>query len=167
MGVSHGADIARTLLRVTIGATMVAHGVKHGKTLKGTAGWFESIGFREPELQAKLSAAVEVGSGSALIAGAGTPFAASAVIGTMAVAAQTVHRPNGFFITKEGYEYVMNVAAASAALAALGPGKLSVDRALGLDKKLSGRNGFAIAAGAGLIGAAIQLITFWRRPAAG
>ncbi|MDT4951147.1 MAG: putative oxidoreductase, partial [Pseudonocardiales bacterium] len=31
---------------------MIAHGLRHGRTLDGTAGWFESIGFKEPRLQA-------------------------------------------------------------------------------------------------------------------
>ena len=64
------ADLARLLLRVSVGGTMIAHGVKHARSLPGTARWFESIGFRKPRLQAQLSAAVEIGSGAALIVGA-------------------------------------------------------------------------------------------------
>jgi putative oxidoreductase len=161
---SAGADIARLLLRGTIGTTMIAHGVKHGRTLEGTGKWFGGLGFRKPELQAKLSAAVEVGSGTALLAGAGTPFASSAVVGILAVAFRTVHIPNGFFITSEGYEYVANLAVASTVLAALGPGPASADRRLGLDEKLSGVTGAAIAAGLGTGAAAAQLKTFWSNP---
>jgi putative oxidoreductase len=69
-----GTDVARLLLGATVGGTMIAHAVRHGRTLKGTAGWFGSIGFRRPELEA---AAVEVGAGAALAAGPG--FAATAV----------------------------------------------------------------------------------------
>lgn len=159
-----GLDLARLLLRTVVGGTMIAHGVKHGRTLDGTAGWFRSIGFRQHGLQARLSAAVEVGAGAALVAGAGTPLAASAVVGTMGVAARTVHQPNGFFITAEGYEYVLNLAVATTALAALGPGRWSVDSALGLDRRLTGRRAAAVAAGVGLAGAAAQLAAFWRRP---
>jgi putative oxidoreductase len=162
-GVS-GTDLARLLLRAAIGGTVIKHGVKHGRTLARTAGWFGSIGFREPELQAKLSAVVEVGAGTAIVLGAGTPFAASAVVGTMAVAARSVHQPNGFFINVEGYEYVMNVAVASTALAALGPGRWSVDQALGTDRLLAGVPAALVAAGLGLAGAAAQLALFWRRP---
>ena len=158
-------DVARLVLRLAVGGTLIAHGVRHGRSLTGTAGWFESIGFREPELQAKLSAAVEIAAGSALALGAGTPVAASAVVGTMAVAAQTVHRPNGFFITSEGVEYVGVLTAATLAAAALGGGRFSVDRLLGLDRSLSGGRAAAFAAGVGLAGAAAQLRIFWRRPA--
>src|ERR1700733_12767983 len=48
--------VARLALRGVIGSTMIAHGVKHARSLEGTAGWFNSIGFREAELQAKASA---------------------------------------------------------------------------------------------------------------
>ena len=157
-----GLDAARLVLRATIGGTMVAHGIKHGRSLEGTARWFSSIGFREPKLQAIASAVVETGAGAAVLAGAATPLSAAAVVGTMAVAARTVHVPNGFFITGEGYEYVLNLAAASVALAAIGPGEFSVDGLLGIDEKLNPVQRAAIAAGVGLGAAALQLAVFWR-----
>jgi putative oxidoreductase len=162
--VGPGLDLARLLLRTAIGATMIAHGVKHGRALTGTAGWFESIGFRQPELQAITSAVVEVGAGTAVVLGAATPFAASAVVGTMAVAARSVHQQNGFFVNAEGYEYVLNLAVASTALAAIGPGRWSVDGVLGADRVLVGVPAAVVAAGLGLAGAAAQLSVFWRRP---
>jgi putative oxidoreductase len=162
---TRGTDLARLLLRTAIGGTMIVHGLRHGRTLDGTAGWFGSIGFREPRLQAGLSAAVEIGGGAALVAGAATPLAASSVVGTMTVAARAVHQPNGFFVNAEGYEYVANLAAASVALAALGPGRWSVDAALGLGAVHGSRRAAAVAAGLGVAGAAFQLAVFWRRPA--
>jgi putative oxidoreductase len=161
----NAGDLGRLVLRGIIGGTMIAHGVKHGRSLEGTAGWFGSIGFKRPMLQARNSAVVEIGSGAALVVGAGTPLAASAVVGTLAVAARSVHVKNGFFITAEGYEYVLNLATAAVAVSALGPGRISVDRALGVDRRLSAGQRAAVAAGLGLAGAAAQLATFWRRPA--
>jgi len=159
-----GKDVAGLVLRTAIGGTLVAHGIRHWRTLDGTARWFGSIGFKQPRLQAAASAVVEVGAGAALIAGAGTPFAASAVVGTMTVAARSVHLENGFFITAEGYEYVLNLSAASVALAAIGPGSLSVDRVLGIHDKLSPAQRVGLAAGLGLAAAAAQLAAFWQRP---
>jgi putative oxidoreductase len=156
--------VASLVLRAAIGGTLIAHGVRHGRSLDGTAGWFGSIGFRQPRLQAAASAVVEVGAGTALIAGAGTPLAASAVVGTMAVAARSVHLENGFFITAEGYEYVLNLSAASVALAAIGPGSLSVDRLLGVHDKLTPGQRAGLAVGVGLAAAAAQLAAFWERP---
>jgi putative oxidoreductase len=159
-----GKDLARLLLRLAVGGTMIAHGVRHGRSIEGTAGWFGSIGFRQPRIQAQASAAVEVGAGTALILGVGTPLAAAAVVGTMGVAARSVHQPNGFFITAEGYEYVMNLSAATVALAALGPGRWSVDRLLDPHERWSGATAGALTAGIGTGAAAAQLAMFWRRP---
>jgi putative oxidoreductase len=142
---------------------MIAHGLRHARTLDGTAGWFKSIGFRQHRLQAQLSAAVEIGAGAALAAGAATPLAASAIVGIMAVAYRTVHRPNGYFITAEGWEYVGFIGAAAAALAALGPGKYSADHVLGLEHLGKPRQQAALAAGLGLGGAAAQLGAFWQK----
>jgi putative oxidoreductase len=158
------AALAQLLLRGALGGTMIAHGLRHARSLDGTAGWFGSIGFRQPRLQAQLSAVVEVGAGTALAAGIATPLAASAVIGTMGVAFHSVHRPNGFFITAEGWEYVGFISAGAVALAALGPGPLSADRLLGLHEVGKPWQRAALAAGLGIGGAAAQLATFWRRP---
>lgn len=160
----NGAEVARLVLRATVGSTMIAHGVAHAQTLDGTAKWFRSIGFSRPQLQAKASAGVEIGAGSALVLGVATPIAASAVVGTMAVAWRTVHAPNGFFITKEGYEYVLNLSTASVALSALGSGKYSIDRGLSKRERLSGFQRAALTAGLGLGTAAAQLAAFWQKP---
>jgi putative oxidoreductase len=159
-----GRGMACLLLRGVLGGTMIAHGMKHARSLRGTAGWFDSIGFRRPMLQAKASAVVEVCSGALLLGGAATPLAAAAVVGTMGVAARSVHLDNGFFITAEGWEYVANLAAAAVALAGIGPGPLSLDHVMGLDRRVTGAGAAAIAAGVGLTAAAVQLAAFWRRP---
>jgi len=160
-----GSDAATLLLRTTVGATMVAHGVAHAKSLEGTAGWFRSIGFRRPELQATASAVVEIAAGSALVVGAATPLATAAVLGTMTVAARSVHASNGFFITAEGYEYVLNLGVAALALSALGPGRFSVDRlVLGAGAESGSLRRAALTAGLGVGAGAVQLAAFWRRP---
>lgn len=161
---SGGADIARLILRGALGSTMLAHGIRHGRTLDGTARWFGSIGFRHPKLQAQMSSVVEVGSGAALIAGAATPLSAAAVVGTMQVAWQTVHKPNGYFVINEGWEYVGLISFASVALSALGSGRFSVDRLLGLDRIGTGTTRALVTAGVGLAGAAAQLKTFHSKP---
>lgn len=159
-----GFATAQVLLRTAVGATLIAHGAKHGRSLAGTEAWFRSIGFRNAKLQATASAAVEIGAGSALVIGAAVPLSAAAAVGTMAVAAKSVHIRNGFFITSDGWEYVMNLAAAAVAVAALGAGPLSVDRAVGWDRRMAGVRGAAVAGGIGLAGAAVQLAAFYRSP---
>ena len=158
-----GVDVAELLLRTTIGATMVAHGVKHARSLDGTTRWFESIGFRDPKFQAATSAGVEILSGSALIAGSMTPVAAAAVIGTMGVAIRTVHAPNGFFITAEGYEYAAGLAAGCVALVSLPAGMLSLDRHLRLGRFRGGKAALATLI-AGATAAASHTSVFWNSP---
>ena len=158
-------DVAALLIRVIVGVTMVAHGCNHlwgGGGLAGTARWFGSLGMRPPKLHALLSGAGEIVAGAALVLGLLTPLACAFVIGTMAVAAITAHRKNGFFVFRDGYEYVLVLAVTSAALALLGPGTLSADRLIGVDDALSGGPGVLIAAGAGVVGALALLAATWR-----
>jgi putative oxidoreductase len=158
-------DTAALILRLALGVVLLAHGWNHGfgpGGLKGTAGWFESIGLRPARVHAAISSYLELAAGAALVVGLLVPLAAAAGIGVMTVAFVTVHRRNGFFIFREGegYEYVATVAFALTALAVLGGGELSLDHALGLG--LSGVGIGLAAAAAGILGAAAMLATSWR-----
>ena len=121
--------VALLLVRAIVGITMIAHGLNHwrgGGRIEGTAGWFSGLGLRHGRLQAWMSVATEVGAGALLVAGLLTPLACAAVISVMLVAGILAHRPNGFFVFKDGYEYVMVLAALSLALAVIGPDRKSV-----------------------------------------
>ncbi|MFC4376198.1 DoxX family protein [Nocardia halotolerans] len=131
----HDTDIALLLIRVVIGGTMIAHGVNHwvgGGKIAGTARWFAGLGLRFPTVQAWASVVTEIGAGIALVLGLFTPLACAAVISIMLVAALLAHRPNGFFVFRDGYEYVLVLAAVALASAVLGPGTLSIDHAAGI-----------------------------------
>lgn len=158
-----GVDVAELILRTSIGATMIAHGIRHARSLDGTAGWFKSIGFRAPRIQATTSAGVEILAGSALVAGSLTPVAAAAVIGTMGVATRTVHAPNGFFITAEGYEYTASLAAACVALVGLPAGPLSLDRYF-RTKRWRGSKAACATLFVGAFSSAIHTSMFWNNP---
>ena len=157
------ADIVPLLLRVVLGAIFVMHGYNHGfgpNGLTGTTKWFEGLGLRPARVHAAVSSYLEIAAGIALLVGLFTPVAAAVGIGIMATAFMTVHRANGFFIIKEGYEYVMLVAATLSVLAMLGPGTWSLDHAFDLD-----RSGWQWGVGAfvlGAVGTAALLITSWR-----
>jgi putative oxidoreductase len=87
----------------------------------------------------------------------------------MFVAFWSIHRFVGFFNfhrPDEGYEYVTTLAVIALALAIAGPGRYSVDEALGIAGDLDGWVGLAIV-GAGLLVAAGQLAMFWRKPPVG
>lgn len=162
---NEGVDIALLLLRVVVGVTMFLHGYNHiwgGGKIKGTAGWFESLGLRPGMLHAWLASLTELVCGPLLILGLLTPFGAAGVVGVMLVAFLTNHRPNGFFIFRkgEGYEYVLNLGIAGLALGGLGAGRWSLDRRL--DIEFDSTVGLAIAAVAGIGGALVLLAVFWR-----
>ncbi|WP_371541657.1 DoxX family protein [Streptomyces sp. NBC_00554] len=159
------ADTAVLVLRAVAGLTMVAHGYHHvlgGGGLAGTSRWFASMGLRPPRVHALLSGAGELACGLGLLAGLLTPLCAAFVVGTMTVAGVAVHRPNGFFVFKDGYEYVLLLAVVSVVIGLLGPGRVSVDHALGIDDALDGGVGAALAGGVGILGAALLLALCWR-----
>jgi DNA-binding transcriptional LysR family regulator len=79
---------------------------------------------------------------------------------TALIAGLLAHRRNGFFVFKDGYEYVLVLAVISLALAALGPGRWSVDAAAGIG--VTGWAGAGIALGVALAGTAGLLAAFWR-----
>lgn len=128
-------DVALLLIRVVLGGTMIAHGVNHwigGGKIPGTARWFAGLGLRFPTVQAWVSVVTDIGAGLALVLGLFTPLACAAVVSVMLVAALLAHRPNGFFVFRDGYEYVLVLAVVALAAAMLGPGAFSVDHAAGI-----------------------------------
>ncbi|MFJ3804691.1 DoxX family protein [Streptomyces sp. NPDC090088] len=160
-----GLDIAALIIRVTVGATLCAHGWNHafgGGKLPGTARWFESIGIRPGRVHALAATLTELCVGVLLILGALTPLAAAGVVGTMTVALVAAHRRNGFFIFNpgQGVEYVLLLILIALGIGAMGPGRVSVDDAIGFSAE--GWSGLATAAGAGLGGAALLLAVCWR-----
>ena len=123
-------DLVLLILRGVAGLTLAAHGWNKffgGGRIAGTGRWFDSIGMRPGRLNALLAASSEMGAGVLLTLGLLTPVAAAGVIGVMVVAGWTVHRSNGFFIIKEGWEYVFILAVMALVSATLGPGAWSLD----------------------------------------
>jgi putative oxidoreductase len=155
--------IALLLVRAVVGVTMIVHGLNHwrgGGRIEGTARWFSGLGLRHGKLQAWMSVVTEIGAGTLVVAGLLTSPACAAVISVMLVAGVLAHRRNGFFVFKDGYEYVLVLAVVSLALAVLGPGRLSVDHAAGIE--MSGWAGGAVAIGLAVAATAGLLALFWR-----
>lgn len=161
---SDSTDVALLLVRVVLGLTMAAHGVNKAKNLDGTSGWFESMGMRPGRLHARLAAGGEILAGVFLVLGLLTSFACLGFVGLMTVAWYTSHRTSGFFIIRQGWEYVMVLAVVAITIAMLGPGQISVDDALGIADDLDGYVGLAISAGGGVAAAALLLAVFFRPP---
>ena len=157
-------DLGLLILRLVLGVTLALHGVaKYRGGIDGVGRWFESEGLRPGILHAHLAASSEVVFGCAIAAGLMTPLACTGYMGVMIVAGWVGHRKNGFFIIKEGWEYVFVLAAGAASLALLGPGSWSLDNALGLT--WSGRGWFLFTVLSG-VGSAVALLACFYRPKA-
>jgi putative oxidoreductase len=160
-------NFALLVLRVSFGLMMVAHGYNHffrGGRIPGTGRWFESLGMKPGKFHATLASSTEVGAGLMFAAGLLTQFAAAGFVGLMTVAIATLHRKNGFFVLKEGWEYVSLIAITAICVSILGAGEWSIDHALDIDDNLRGWAGFWISTAIGLGSAALLLAVFYRPP---
>lgn len=127
-------DSTSLLLRLTIGPMLFTHGYNKvfGKGgLEGTTRWFDALGLKPAHVHARMAAATEMGAGTLLTLGAASPLPAAAAIGLMTTAARTDHKGKGFFVFKGGWEYTGVVGIVAMVMAALGPGRFSVDAARG------------------------------------
>ncbi|MGC2655791.1 MAG: DoxX family protein [Mycobacterium sp.] len=163
-------DVGLLILRLVLGLTLAAHGFNKffgGGRIPGTARWFESIGMRPGKFHAAVAATTEVSAGLGLAAGLLTPIPAAGFVSLMLVAAWTVHRANGFFIVKEGWEYNLVLAVAAVAVATMGAGRFSLDRVLfgsHWPDWLYGWGGLLVSVLLGLAGALGLLLFFYRPP---
>jgi putative oxidoreductase len=150
-----------TLLRAVVGGFFVGHGMQSltgafgGHGLEATGEMFESLGLRPGKHQATAAGVSEAAGGAMLLTGFLTPLAASMIIGTMSVAVRKVHLRNGPWATQQGYEYNAVLAASAFAVAAEGPGPLSLDHLLGTER--SGLGVGLAALGAGVLGGAAAI----------
>lgn len=132
------------LLRVVLGSIMAAHGSQKlfgwwgGPGLNGTAGMCSNFAYRVPFLMACGLGLAEFGGGIALATGFLTPLGALAVTVVMLNAVYLIHWANGFFNANGGFEFNLLIAASAVALAATGPGRFSLDRAIGWDGNIAG-----------------------------
>lgn len=149
------------LIRAIPGLLLIGHGTQKlfgwfgGKGLRATATGFESNGYRPGGLFAFLAGLGEAAGGLLLALGLTTPLACAAIIGVMLNAIVSVHWSKGIWSTNGGFEFPLTFAVVAAGIAFAGPGRFSVDRALGLD--LRGTAWGIVAVGAGLASGIVTL----------
>ena len=154
--------------RLLLGGLFFGHGAQKlfgwfgGYGPDGTGGFFESLGVKPGRQHAMAAGASEMGGGALLAAGLATPAAAAAITGVMTTAIRTVHQPNGPWITENGWEYTAVVIAAVLTIVEVGPGPVSLDAALRIERK---GTGWALAALAAGVGGSALLLREWERPA--
>jgi putative oxidoreductase len=149
--------LGKLMLRATLGGYFVGHGMQKlagwwgGAGPEGTGQFFEQVGLKPGRESALIAGAAEAGGGSLLALGLCTPAAVSMLTGVMTNAIRHVHWQNGVWNSDGGIELPVLVLGALAALADSGPGRFSLDEALGI--RLRGPVVTALAMGAGAAGA--------------
>ena len=123
---------ARTILRIVTGFLFAAHGWQKFNefTIAGTQAAFAQMGVPAANLVAPVVATLELVGGIALILGVLTRVFAALLAVNMLGALFLVHATAGIFAANGGYELVLILAAAALAVALVGAGKVSVDKAL-------------------------------------
>ncbi len=138
------------LIRVVFGLTLAAHGSQKlfgsfgGGGPAGTTTFFRSLGFRAPLLMAFAAGVGELAGGLVFAVGLLTPVAALVLTVVMLNAIGTVHWKKGFFNSAGGYEFNLAILTTAVAITAIGPGRYSLDGALGWAETISGP-GWALA----------------------
>jgi putative oxidoreductase len=127
---------APLVLRVVIGGLFVWHGIdKFDAGIEMVEGMFRLWGVPAPALAAPAVAVIEIVAGLALIAGLATRLAAILLGAVMVGSLLYVKQDLGIISSVEmpGAELDLALLAGLVALVFLGPGRLSVDHALGLE----------------------------------
>lgn len=121
-------NLGLLIIRLIFGLSFARHGSEKlfgwfgGHGIKGTAGFFESIGLKPGLPMAILAAVGETLGGLLFAAGIFMPVAAILIVGAMVVAIATVTGKNGFMITAGGYEYNLAIIAVAVGIYLTGPG---------------------------------------------
>jgi putative oxidoreductase len=132
-------DTGILIIRVLFGLAIAAHGTQKlfgwfgGYGIKGTGGFFETLGFRPGAAFATAAGLSEMGGGLLIALGLFTPFGAAAVLSAMLVAMVSVHLKNGFFAMGNGIELPFLYAVAAVGVGLAGPGSISLDRVLSVN----------------------------------
>lgn len=125
-------NISLLLIRFTIGLILFLHGLQKVFGLFGGSGlknWntYLKKSFNLPEFVGYTSAFTEMIFGFFLIIGLFTRVSSIIMIVFMLFATFMVHWKNGFFITKNGYEYCLLIIVCLTSLTIMGGGEYSVD----------------------------------------
>jgi putative oxidoreductase len=156
------------LLRVFVGLAFVGHGTQKlfgwfgGYGPQGTGGFFASVGWRSSVLMAVAAGLCETVGGALLALGFVTPLAGALLAIVMINAIGSVTLKRGFML---GSELELTYLTVAVALAATGPGRFSLDRAIGWDDNISGVWWGVAALVAAAVVSAVTMALFHRRPA--
>ena len=157
------------ILRVIGGLTLAAHGAQklfgwfEGPGLTKLSQGFEKQGFKPVWIWVSLVILGELGGGLSVAFGFLTPLGAAGMFAAMFMAIFKSHWKNGFWNSKRGLEFPLQLLAIGVAIGLTGPGNYSLDALFGI--ALPDTLLFCILAFVGLLVDIIGLIIS-RQPAA-
>ncbi|MGI8826521.1 MAG: DoxX family protein [Chloroflexota bacterium] len=131
-------DLGMFVLRATVGSLMAGHGAQKlfgkfgGYGIEGTSRFMESLGLKPGRQWAILSGVTEFGGGALTAFGFLNPIGPIAIIGASAVESIKAHWNRPIWNSGGGAELPLVNGVSFAAVALLGPGKLSVDGLFGI-----------------------------------
>src|SRR5215469_1351843 len=126
-------SITLLIARILLGWIFIAHGSQKvfgwfgGHGIKGTGGFFESLGWKPGSLFAAMAGIGEFLGGLLVLVGWLNPVGPALIVAVMIVAIGTIHIGKGFWNTNGGYEYNLANIAGALAIAGAGEGWYSVD----------------------------------------
>jgi len=133
--------LAVLILRLFLGFAFMMHGSQKllgafgGGGVSGVAGMLGKLGIEPSHLWAWVVSITEFVGGVCLFFGFLTRFWAAGLVIDMAVAVVKVHLVNGFFVGKNGVELPLTFGVIALVIVLTGPGSLSMDRAIGIEKR--------------------------------
>ena len=132
--------LAVLILRLFLGFAFMMHGSQKllgafgGGGVAGVAGMLSKLGLEPSQILAWVLSITEFVGGVCVFLGFLTRFWAAGLVIDMAVAVFKVHRANGFFASKNGFELPLAFGVMALVILLTGSGPLSVDRATGIEK---------------------------------
>jgi putative oxidoreductase len=150
-------DISLLLLRSISGGLVAAHGAQKlfgwfgGPGMEGTMGMMKKMNLKPARPWAYLAALSEFGGGTLTTLGLLNPVGPIAIMSAMSMATAKAHWGKPIWVTAGGPELTLTNISIAFATATLGPGKLSLDNALGIRLP----RGLALGAGMALAAAGV------------
>ncbi|WP_409471640.1 DoxX family protein [Streptomyces sp. HC307] len=126
-------DVGILLLRLAVGLILAGHGAQKlfgwfgGPGLDATGKYFAELGYEPGAFFAGLAGLSEVLGGLGLAVGLLTPLAAAAAIGVLINAMAVAPEKTLWSAEGPAFAYPMTFAVAALTIAAVGPGRLSLD----------------------------------------